>query len=253
MGNDAETKNRHGDVGDSRRMQWHAGKIGTPAMTIIGEWSNLRQTLNWFEHRPLFGQTIVVTRTRQQASELSQQLEDLGATVIEAPTIEIVSAGELGSAVDAALAEAPKFRLDHLHQRQWRAGGARSTAGRWAKMFARLGMRKLAAIGPRNGGGNRARSLPESRSMSGSVCRRGFGGRLIAGGYVAGKRFLLSACRHCAADFRGTCSFPPVPPRFPMLRSMKPRRPAANCRRKDWSEGSRMAKSIGSHSPAAAR
>lgn len=63
--------------------------IGAPAITIIGKVVNLRQTLNWFESRPLFGQTIVVTRTRDQASELSACLETLGAHVLEAPTIEV--------------------------------------------------------------------------------------------------------------------------------------------------------------------
>lgn len=64
--------------------------IGAPAITIIGKVVNLRQTLNWFESRPLFGQTIVVTRTRDQASELSSRLEALGARVLEAPTIQVV-------------------------------------------------------------------------------------------------------------------------------------------------------------------
>lgn len=63
--------------------------ITAPAITIVGQVVGLRKTLNWFENRPLFGQRILVTRTRQQASELSRQLTDLGAYVMEAPTIEI--------------------------------------------------------------------------------------------------------------------------------------------------------------------
>ena len=64
--------------------------ISAPAITIVGKVVSLRQALNWFESQPLFGKTIVVTRTRQQSSDLSRRLESLGATVIEAPTIEIV-------------------------------------------------------------------------------------------------------------------------------------------------------------------
>lgn len=64
-------------------------KLAPPALTIVGKVVSLRETMNWFERRPLFGQTIVVTRTRDQASELSEQLVELGADVIEAPTIEI--------------------------------------------------------------------------------------------------------------------------------------------------------------------
>jgi len=60
-----------------------------PAVTIIGEVAKLRDTLNWFEKRPLFGKRIVVTRSREQASELVRQLTELGADVLEIPTIKI--------------------------------------------------------------------------------------------------------------------------------------------------------------------
>jgi uroporphyrinogen III methyltransferase/synthase len=50
----------------------------------------LRSKLNWFENRPLFGQRIVVTRTREQASHLSRQLLERGADVLEIPTIKII-------------------------------------------------------------------------------------------------------------------------------------------------------------------
>jgi uroporphyrinogen III methyltransferase/synthase len=60
-----------------------------PAVTVIGEVARLREKLNWFEKRPLFGKRIVVTRSREQASELVRQLNDLGADVLEIPTIRI--------------------------------------------------------------------------------------------------------------------------------------------------------------------
>lgn len=60
-----------------------------PAVAIIGNVVKERENLNWFEGRPLFGKKVVVTRTRSQASELSKQLSDLGADVIEIPTIKI--------------------------------------------------------------------------------------------------------------------------------------------------------------------
>ena len=65
-------------------------KFKAPAVTIIGTVSKLQKSLNWFENRPLFGQRIVVTRTRKQASKLTHTLKELGAEVLEIPTIKIV-------------------------------------------------------------------------------------------------------------------------------------------------------------------
>ena len=64
-------------------------RFTAPAVTIIGGVVKLRKKLNWFERRPLFGQRIVVTRTRAQASQLARQLSELGADVLEIPTIKI--------------------------------------------------------------------------------------------------------------------------------------------------------------------
>ena len=74
-----------------------------PAVTVIGSVVNLRDKLNWFEKRPLFGQRIVVTRTREQASQLSRQLLELGAEVLEIPTIKIVLPDEKQDLIDAIL------------------------------------------------------------------------------------------------------------------------------------------------------
>ena len=65
-------------------------KFSAPAVTIIGDVVKLRKKLNWFEQRPLFGKRIVVTRTREQASQLSKQLLERGAEVLEIPTIKII-------------------------------------------------------------------------------------------------------------------------------------------------------------------
>ena len=45
--------------------------------------------MSWFERRPLFGKQIVVTRTREQASDLVLRLENLGANCLEFPTIRL--------------------------------------------------------------------------------------------------------------------------------------------------------------------
>ena len=61
-----------------------------PAIIVVGEVVALREAgLDWYERRPLFGRQVVVTRARTQAGELSAELESLGASVYEFPTIEI--------------------------------------------------------------------------------------------------------------------------------------------------------------------
>jgi len=60
-----------------------------PAIAVFGDVVSLRQTLNWYENRPLSGRRIVVTRTRKQAGALTDQLRALGADVFELPTIRI--------------------------------------------------------------------------------------------------------------------------------------------------------------------
>jgi uroporphyrinogen III methyltransferase / synthase len=60
-----------------------------PAVAVFGEVVALRESLNWYEKRPLSGKRIVVTRTRKQAGALSTRLRALGAEVIELPTIRI--------------------------------------------------------------------------------------------------------------------------------------------------------------------
>lgn len=64
-------------------------KITPPAITVVGEVVGLREELNWFEKRPLFGRSIVVTRAREQASDFKAALEERGAHCIEFPTIAI--------------------------------------------------------------------------------------------------------------------------------------------------------------------
>ncbi len=122
-----------------------AAAISAPAITIIGKVVGLRESIRWFDERPLFGRRIVVTRARARVSELAGRLAALGAEVIETPAIRIepldaaplrralASAGGYrwalftsGSAVEIVWAELREMGLD-----------ARALAGV-----------KLAAVGP---------------------------------------------------------------------------------------------------------
>ncbi|OGW25023.1 MAG: uroporphyrinogen-III C-methyltransferase [Nitrospirae bacterium GWB2_47_37] len=60
--------------------------IRPPAVMVIGNVVKLRETLKWYENKPLFGQRVLVTR---EYTEDYSPLEDLGAEIFEFPTIKI--------------------------------------------------------------------------------------------------------------------------------------------------------------------
>jgi uroporphyrinogen III methyltransferase/synthase len=144
-----------GTLPDQETIQATIGELATvarqpqfkdPAMLIVGRVTGLRDHLRWFDARPLFGKRIVVTRPRAQAAELVDALEQLGATVVEAPTVRIVPPEDFGP-LDEACAAVGQFNwviftsangVDYFFQRLIASpADARALAGV-----------KLCAIGP---------------------------------------------------------------------------------------------------------
>ncbi len=68
----------------------NAAKLATPALIVVGEVVKLHDVIDWFESKPLFGKRVVVTRARDQASQLVQLLSESGANVLQFPTIKTV-------------------------------------------------------------------------------------------------------------------------------------------------------------------
>ncbi len=117
-----------------------AAQIRAPAIALFGPAAALRERIDWFERRPLHGRCVAVTRARAQASGLAVRLRDLGAQVVEAPTIRIEH-------LDGPAPEIPAFDLvvfssangvEALFQRL-------AAAGRDARVFADS---RVAAMGP---------------------------------------------------------------------------------------------------------
>jgi uroporphyrinogen III methyltransferase/synthase len=66
-----------------------AAKLSTPTITVVGDTVSLRESLSWFETKPLFGWRVLVPRTKEQAGELSARLRACGAVSEEVPTIAV--------------------------------------------------------------------------------------------------------------------------------------------------------------------
>lgn len=77
-------------VADLAHIAEAAAHLPNPAVLVVGEVVGLRAQLEWWERRPLHGRRVLLTRTRQQASEMAALLRLLGAEPIELPVIRIV-------------------------------------------------------------------------------------------------------------------------------------------------------------------
>lgn len=121
-------------------------RIKPPSIIIVGKVVNLSEDLTWFEKRPLFGRRIINTRSRDQASMLTKPLADLGAEVIELPTIEIVAEPENSPLKD---------KVDNIKTYDWLIFTSPNGVDAFFKMFLNyyndireLGKVKIASIGP---------------------------------------------------------------------------------------------------------
>ncbi|GGJ58826.1 uroporphyrinogen-III C-methyltransferase [Deinococcus roseus] len=120
--------------------------IGAPAVTVVGEVVRYRNTLKWFDSRPLWGRKVAVTRTREGGSELGNLLRQEGAIVIEVPLIRFEQTSE-PEALQEALRHISRFEwvLFTSQQGIQAAMKALDELGLDARAFAGV---KLAVVGP---------------------------------------------------------------------------------------------------------
>ena len=65
-----------------------AAAMEAPSIIVVGKVCALAEEFAWAENRPLFGKRFLVTRPRERASELTRRLRELGAEVVEFPTMQ---------------------------------------------------------------------------------------------------------------------------------------------------------------------
>jgi len=169
-----------------------AAGIGAPAIIVVGAVAGIDEPgLDFFTRRPLFGHRVLVTRTRQQASELRGRLEERGAAVIEAPTIEVVPASDATMAeIDAAIRDVKQFDWLVLTS----AHGVTGLAERLRKM--ELDARHLAGVKIAAIGDATVEELAKSLGIRADLVPARFVGEtlaeeLIAKHGVKGKKVLL--------------------------------------------------------------
>jgi uroporphyrinogen III methyltransferase/synthase len=115
-----------------------AAGLAAPAVVLVGDVVGLRERLDWFERRPLFGKRVLVTRPRHQAGELTARLQELGAVTSLLPLVEVRDPPDW-SAVDRALADLADY--------QWLVFTSANGVHALVRRLLRLG-RDLRALGP---------------------------------------------------------------------------------------------------------
>ncbi len=163
-------------------------EIKAPALIVIGEVAKHRESLRWFEDRPLHGRKVVVTRARAQASGFAKRLRTLGAEVVEMPAIRIEPLIE-SAEVERAIGELESFDLICLTSPNGAhlLFDAMARRGRDARALAGT---EIAVIGP-----GTARALAEHGIKADTIPERFVAESLVealAGTEVDGKKVLIA-------------------------------------------------------------
>lgn len=131
--------------------------ITSPAIIIVGQVVSMRQILNWFEKKPLFGKSILVTRAREQASVFSEMIERAGGEALEAPAISIEY-----NEHDPALIDAVHHAADY----EWIVFTSVNGVEAFFRLMAKegldirsMGKARICAIGPKTRDRLKARGL----------------------------------------------------------------------------------------------
>ena len=131
--------------------------LGAPAVVVVGEVATLRETLAWYEKRPLFGRRVLVTRAEDQADEMVAALRAAGAEAIVTPMIRIAPPASFAE-TDAALARLPDYDVLLLTS----VNAIRRLAARAEEQGVSLGDldARVLCVGPKTAEATLAQGLP---------------------------------------------------------------------------------------------
>lgn len=174
-------------VGTLEEIAEKARNLSPPGIIVVGEVVALRDRLRWFEARPLLGKRVLVTRTREQAGDLTRRLERLGAEVVPCPTIALIPP-ESWEPLDAAIRRIETYDWVIFTS----PNGVRFFRERLRALgrdLRALGRARVAAIGPQT-----AAALEEAGILADLVPARFQAEGVVeamAGEPLAGRRILL--------------------------------------------------------------
>jgi len=162
--------------------------IGAPAVVVVGDVVTLRDALAWYEHQPLFGRRVLVTRAPEQSGELVAALAHAGAEAVLCPLIRLAEPGD-PSALDAALGRLADYDAIVFTS----ANAVRFTAQRAQQRGVALATvrGRVICVGPATAQAALDAGLPVHRAPPARYDAEAVLAQLLAEGDVRDRRFLV--------------------------------------------------------------
>jgi len=167
--------------------------LGAPAAVVIGDVVRMREELRWWEHGPLFGARVLVTRARHQAGDLAAALREAGAEPVLLPLIDLeaVETTEGRAAIEVA--------LDRLGDYDDLVFNSSNSVHFFAAALRRAGLGegalgpgcRVLCMGARTAEAALAAGLPVHRVASGRGDAESLLAEILEAGSVAGRRVLI--------------------------------------------------------------
>lgn len=162
--------------------------LGAPTVLVVGEVVRFRESIAWFEKRPLFGRRVLVTRAAERAGELAGRLLARGAAPVRVPLLAFAPPADPKPLACA---------LDALERYDWLVYTS-ATAVRFAPPGRRPAATRVACIGVATAEAAAAAGLPVHASPAGASTPERLVAAIAGAGPLEGARVLFP----CAARAR---------------------------------------------------